>query len=676
MSDTVAVIKFNTPFETAVKAAENRHVVLPSEYYGELEKTMRSRAFTVSYISKLEQISQIMASLEKAMTTGVSLENWKKDLGGIEQFGISKAHAETVFRNAIQTHYAVGHWESFQRTKKSLPYLRYSAINDSRTSECCKALSGIIRRVDDPFWATHTPPNHHRCILPWTKVTGDFEIGLKSFYSGEVVEIITKSGMRLAVTANHPVMSNNGWVSANTIKKGDRLLRHIGVSDVMFSGIVDNQNPPARADDVFDSLASDTFGVVDISAFKFHDDAHLRKSKVYVAGFDSVLMYGFKPKTLEGVKQWHFKLTNHFATTRELHAFCSSCIFKLNVANSIFGCNPFDIANRAVIFIRNLDCAFTSLIRRNYNSFKFIIFSVCNLPSRTQLTLHKFWRLFNCLPFQGFRFTSCSTDNVLVTQASSNNIPTNTNSLFNRLNAFARNIGLRDFNFINLCTRLSSFSFEKCLIFFAGTPFNSTVTKQPSEQTLTDSVIFKDFCERFSSQISVDDVVSVRNFSFSGHVYDFQCKNEVIVAGGIITHNCRSTLQALTGGQAQRRSPTDQGLNQLETDKMNPQTGWDYNPALSHDKMLKDLVEAKIANIPTPSNWFKNTLREQMAKKLAVVESSTFEKQMIDKTTMTNWKELNLPSAKELLKTLELPESPALINRANNHQEALELLRN
>ncbi len=135
-------------------------------------------------------------------------------------------------------------------------------------------------------------------------------------------------------------------------------------------------------------------------------------------------------------------------------------------------------------------------------------------------------------------------------------------------------------------------------------------------------------------------------------------------------------MQALTGGQAQRRSPTDQGLNQLETDKMNPQTGWDYNPALSHDKMLKDLVEAKIANIPTPSNWFKNTLREQMAKKLAVVESSTFEKQMIDKTTMTNWKELNLPSAKELLKTLELPESPALINRANNHQEALELLRN
>jgi SPP1 gp7 family putative phage head morphogenesis protein len=167
------IIKFNTPFDDAVKAAERRNVVMPSEYYGTLPAAMRSRAFTVSYIPKLEQISQIMASLQKAMTTGVSLENWKKDLGGIEQFGISKAHAETVFRNAIQTHYAVGHWESFQQTKKALPYLRYSAINDSRTSECCRALSGIIRRVDDPFWATHTPPNHHRCRSTLQALTGE-----------------------------------------------------------------------------------------------------------------------------------------------------------------------------------------------------------------------------------------------------------------------------------------------------------------------------------------------------------------------------------------------------------------------------------------------------------------------------------------------------------------------
>lgn len=43
---------------------------------------------------------------------------------------------------------------------------------------------------------------------------------------------------------------------------------------------------------------------------------------------------------------------------------------------------------------------------------------------------------------------------------------------------------------------------------------------------------------------------------------------------------------------------------------------------------------------------------------------------------MTDWQKLALPSAKELLKTVELAKSPALIERADNHQAALELLRN
>lgn len=161
MSD-VLELKFNTPFEQAVNAANRRSVMLPSDYYGKIPAKMRSLAFTVSYIPKIEQINQILESLQEAQKSGISLKRWQKEID-YAQFGITKAHAETVFRNAMQTHYAVGHWESFQRTKKALPYLRYVAINDSRTSQCCRALSGIIRKVDDPFWQTHTPPNHHRC---------------------------------------------------------------------------------------------------------------------------------------------------------------------------------------------------------------------------------------------------------------------------------------------------------------------------------------------------------------------------------------------------------------------------------------------------------------------------------------------------------------------------------
>ena len=155
-------IKFNTPFDKAREAAQRRGVVLPQDYYGKLPKEMRSLANTISYIQSVEQIQTILDDLKRAIDSGNSFEKWRKDFNP-EQFDITKAHAETVYRNALQTQYSVGRWEQAQMAKKTHPYLRYVTINDSRTSQCCRALSGIIRPIDSPFWASHMPPNHHRC---------------------------------------------------------------------------------------------------------------------------------------------------------------------------------------------------------------------------------------------------------------------------------------------------------------------------------------------------------------------------------------------------------------------------------------------------------------------------------------------------------------------------------
>lgn len=155
-------IKFNTPFDKAREAAQRRGVVLPQDYYGKLPKEMHSLANTISYIQSVEQIQTILDDLKVAIDSGHSFEKWRKNFNP-EQFGITKAHAETVYRNALQTQYSVGRWEQMWQARKNRPYLRYVTINDSRTSQCCRALSGLIRPIDSPFWATHTPPNHHRC---------------------------------------------------------------------------------------------------------------------------------------------------------------------------------------------------------------------------------------------------------------------------------------------------------------------------------------------------------------------------------------------------------------------------------------------------------------------------------------------------------------------------------
>ena len=155
-------ITFGTQFDKAREAAEKRGVVLPATYYGELAKEMRSLMNTISGIQSIEQIQMILDDVKRSIDEGNSFAKWRKEFKP-EQFQMTKAHAETVYRNALQTQYSIGRWEQAEMAKKTHPYLRYVAVNDSRTSECCRALNGIIRKVDDPFWNTHTPPNHHRC---------------------------------------------------------------------------------------------------------------------------------------------------------------------------------------------------------------------------------------------------------------------------------------------------------------------------------------------------------------------------------------------------------------------------------------------------------------------------------------------------------------------------------
>lgn len=54
-------------------------------------------------------------------------------------------------------------WNEIEKNKEVLPLLRYSAIEDDRTSEICAPLDGVTLPVDDPFWDSFMPLNHFNC---------------------------------------------------------------------------------------------------------------------------------------------------------------------------------------------------------------------------------------------------------------------------------------------------------------------------------------------------------------------------------------------------------------------------------------------------------------------------------------------------------------------------------
>jgi len=98
-----------------------------------------------------------------------------KDNGDIKTFKEYSIEAEKTFdqyyKQWAQTEYSttigqaqmVERWEQIEQQKETLPFLRYSAVIDSQTSEICLPLDGICLPVADSFWDSNTPLNHFNC---------------------------------------------------------------------------------------------------------------------------------------------------------------------------------------------------------------------------------------------------------------------------------------------------------------------------------------------------------------------------------------------------------------------------------------------------------------------------------------------------------------------------------
>ncbi|MCS7029806.1 MAG: phage minor head protein [Bacteroidia bacterium] len=54
-------------------------------------------------------------------------------------------------------------WIQIQESKEEFPYLQYVTAHDDHVRPAHKALDGVIKPVDDPFWNTHYPPNGYNC---------------------------------------------------------------------------------------------------------------------------------------------------------------------------------------------------------------------------------------------------------------------------------------------------------------------------------------------------------------------------------------------------------------------------------------------------------------------------------------------------------------------------------
>lgn len=490
-------------YPSAADYLRARNVEPSAEFYARLEH-LRQEAWTLSKISDVEQIEQVKQSLVKALAEGKSFREWQQALTP-EMLALPRHYQETVFRTAMLSSYNGAKWTHFRAHAERRPILRYIAVNDHRTRPAHHALHGLMMPVDDERWQQLAPPLGFNCFLPGTTVRGEFELGLKSRYTGEAVEITAGTGDRLAVTANHPVLTRRGWLPAHQVKEGDYLLAYGGVVNPLLARVFNDQYPPSPVEDVFETLRANGFGIADIAAFQFHGDAHLRESEVHVAGRDAHLIARMQAAGLHGIEQFH--LVGAGARFTGQLAGDSAAQFDM-AQRLLFADDAANVAARTA----------NSLCHTTLAAFKYIAVFIKDAftqgarlfthssPRGGQLALRAAGSGFDGEPLDGLRFALTAPCNTMRQQALTDNLTADAVALGETVFTLPGNIGLDDTVYDRIRQDVTGFA--------------------------------------------ETSVAGVRRFHYSGHVYDFQTKNGLIVAGNIVVHNCRCTMVSLSEKQA------------------------------------------------------------------------------------------------------------------------------
>lgn len=161
-----------------------------------------ARAFTVAKAMRVDILQDIRQEVDRALAEGTTFEQFRAALTPklqakgwwgrqamtdpntgeriVAQLG-SPRRLRIIYDTNLRMARSAGRWEAAQRLKGSRPYLRYTAVMDSRTRPEHRAWHNIVRPVDDDFWRTHYPPNgwNCRCIVQSLNDRDLARLGLK-----------------------------------------------------------------------------------------------------------------------------------------------------------------------------------------------------------------------------------------------------------------------------------------------------------------------------------------------------------------------------------------------------------------------------------------------------------------------------------------------------------------
>ena len=188
---TQAAQRFETPAEITNYFDQKK--LVPGFSWLDVFGEEHAHAFTVAKAVETELLGAFQNTLSGAIKDGLTFEEWKKQLepelkrlgwwgprlvsdpSGIDpakevNFS-SPRRLRTIFQSSMRSARAAGQWQRIQRTKRALPYILYVRTSAAEPRQEHLAFEGIILPADDPFWATHFPPNGWGCKCSVRQIT-------------------------------------------------------------------------------------------------------------------------------------------------------------------------------------------------------------------------------------------------------------------------------------------------------------------------------------------------------------------------------------------------------------------------------------------------------------------------------------------------------------------------
>lgn len=106
----------------------------------------------------VEEMRGVLVSGDKVLTLSEF-----KDKANVIFERYNNTWLETEYNTAIGQAEMGRKWKEIEKQKNVLPYLKYNAVNDPRTSDICRPLDDTILPVGHKFWTEFTPLNHFNC---------------------------------------------------------------------------------------------------------------------------------------------------------------------------------------------------------------------------------------------------------------------------------------------------------------------------------------------------------------------------------------------------------------------------------------------------------------------------------------------------------------------------------